>query len=259
MSGTMSDSQIYRHEFFLTAGECDAEGHMPLTLLTARLIQVATEHANSLGIGYADLIGRGIGWVLSRVSIEIGRMAGINETYTVETWIEGSNRLFSERCFRITGGDGETIAMARTTWAAIDFEKRTPSDLTALGPILHPDNPPECPVSRQRKPGPLPDDARRETYTFRYCNLDFNRHVNTVRYIDLILDRWPLEHYDCRSIKRFDIAFHHECRFGETIDILTDGADRDTSRCTLVREGVIVVDSAIEWTEINKQPYTTNA
>ena len=41
--------KIYSKEYFLTAGECDAEGRMPLTLLTSRIIESATCHANSLG------------------------------------------------------------------------------------------------------------------------------------------------------------------------------------------------------------------
>ena len=70
--------KIYSKVYFLTAGECDAEGRMPLTLLTSRIIESATCHANSLGIGYADLIKLDLAWVLSRVSIEIDDLPGIN-------------------------------------------------------------------------------------------------------------------------------------------------------------------------------------
>lgn len=59
----------YTHKYTLTAGESNACGRMPLTLVTERIIEVATEHANALGIGYAALITRNIGWVLSRLSI----------------------------------------------------------------------------------------------------------------------------------------------------------------------------------------------
>ena len=46
----------YNHAYILTAGESDASGRMPLTLITERVIEVSTEHANALGIGYAALI-----------------------------------------------------------------------------------------------------------------------------------------------------------------------------------------------------------
>ncbi|MDE7148319.1 MAG: hypothetical protein K2O20_08040, partial [Duncaniella sp.] len=45
---------------------------------------------------------------------------------------------------------------------------------------------------------------------------DVNRHVTTRRYIDLITDLWPLETYDSMRISRFEVAFKHEARYGET-------------------------------------------
>ena len=60
-----------------------AEGRMPLTLVTERVIEVATEHANALNIGYDALIKKNIGWVLSRLSIEMLRYPRINAQLTL--------------------------------------------------------------------------------------------------------------------------------------------------------------------------------
>ena len=46
---------------------------MPVWLLTERIIDVATEHANSWEVGYARLIIDNQAWVLSRVAIEMKR------------------------------------------------------------------------------------------------------------------------------------------------------------------------------------------
>ena len=47
--------KLFVSDYFLTPGECNPEQRMPLTLLINRLIEVATLHANELGIGYAYL------------------------------------------------------------------------------------------------------------------------------------------------------------------------------------------------------------
>ena len=54
----MSDKIIkeYIHEYFLTASECNVKQQMPFTMLAQRVIEVATEHANILGVGYDDMI-----------------------------------------------------------------------------------------------------------------------------------------------------------------------------------------------------------
>ena len=239
--------KIYSKEYFLTAGECDAEGRMPLTLLTSRIIESATCHANSLGIGYADLIKLDLAWVLSRVSIEIDDLPGINDTYIMNTWIESTNRLFSERCFTVTAPDGRVYINARTTWAAISISTRRAANPGILGEVMFPDDAPSCPVEPARRTPILPDDAEESQYTFRYCDIDFNRHVNTVRYINLILDCWDLDWYDRHDIVRFDIAFHHECHFGETVAVRTSTDGNGVTACELLGDGVRKVSSNIFW------------
>ena len=89
----------WHHSYLLTAGESDPRGLMPLTLVVERVIETATEHANSLNIGFADLSRKNIGWVLSRLAVEMTRYPAINERYSLTTWIESYNRHFSERSF----------------------------------------------------------------------------------------------------------------------------------------------------------------
>lgn len=78
---------LFSQSYELTAGECDPEGRMPISLLAERLIEVATEHADGLGIGYGALKTINIGWVLSRMSIEMQQYPGINDEYTIASWI----------------------------------------------------------------------------------------------------------------------------------------------------------------------------
>ena len=63
--------QIFERTYFLTPAECNPHGRMPITLLINRLIEVATLHANEIGIGYASLVDYNETWVLSRVATEI--------------------------------------------------------------------------------------------------------------------------------------------------------------------------------------------
>lgn len=237
-------NDTYQHTYHLTAGECDATGSLPLPLLAERLIEAASEHANILGIGYSRLVELGIGWVLSRMSIEMTEYPGINDTYTITTWIETINSRFSERNMMITNSEGKPIGYARTVWAAINFKTRTLGDLSALtsGPLPTAGIP--CPINKMPRLTPPEEGCAEFDYTFRYCDLDFNRHVNTVRYIELILNRWPLSTYDDCLINRFDITFSRECYFGQTVKVRTE-QERLTSNCELLRDGTKVVSARI--------------
>lgn len=116
-----TDSKIYSKSWLLTPGECNCEKEMSVWLMTERIIDVATEHANSWGVGYARLILDNQAWVLSRVAIEMKRWPKVNETYTLSTWVEDYNRHFSERNIEVTDTDGNVIGHARTVWVVIDL------------------------------------------------------------------------------------------------------------------------------------------
>lgn len=190
---------------------------MPLGLFFARCIEVATDHANSLGIGLEQLIKSGHTWVLSRMSVEIRRLPAVNEPYTITTWIESINRSFSERMFAITDAEGNPCAYVRSTWVVLDIENRSLGDISAVvadpAELISDRTMPMTPARRQR---PLPANTP-EIYghTFKYCDLDSNLHVNTVRYVELLLNAFPPEFHASRPIERLDVSFIRECYYGE--------------------------------------------
>ncbi|MDE6120860.1 MAG: hypothetical protein K2F63_03625 [Muribaculaceae bacterium] len=248
----MIQQNEYSMTYVLTAGETDAEGRMPLTLITERVIEISTMHADFLGIGYSTLKRLGLGWVLSRVSIEMFDYPEINGNYTMTTWIESYNRHFSERNVVMTDASGRVLGYMRTVWAAMNIEKRSCADLSAaLGrPFPTADLP--CPIAKAPRIGSLSENAECDRYTFRYRDLDFNRHVNTVRYLDLILNHWSLDFFDTHVPARFDIMFHHECHYGETVELRVDSsADGLTSECEIVRDGnTRCIAASVRWKKV---------
>lgn len=207
--------------YLLTAGECNAQGHMPMTLLATRIIEVASLHANALNIGYDRLCPLGIGWVLSSLTMVMYRQPGINKSYRLTTWVEEFNRLYSDRCFEVTDADGLVIGHARSTWAAIDMAKRCAADLSSLNPSQFISNIGRCPLPRRQKlPAVSPQDATLvSNYTFQYCDIDFNGHVNTVRYIEHILNLWSPQVYASHPLQQMQISFLHECRYGQEVTL----------------------------------------
>lgn len=229
--------RIFQADFFLTPGECNPQQRMPLTLLINRLIEVATLHANQIGIGFDFLVKENQTWVLSRVAVEMIRYPGVGENYSISTWISSISRLFSERDFEILDGEGKTIGHARTVWAVIDTSTRTVGDISRIGWVkeIIPDK--QSPVEKPSRPHPvaspegpdLPEGYREVKYRFQYTDIDFNRHVNSSRYIELLLNQWSLDYHDANRLSRFEIAYIHEARYNEeaTLRLLPESITPD--------------------------------
>lgn len=234
--------RVYRQQYFLTPGECNPEQRMPLTLLINRLIEIATLHANQIGVGFDYLVREHQTWVLSRVAVEMKRYPGVNEHYTIRTWVSSISRLFSERDFEILDGDGVVIGDARTVWAVIDTRTRSVGDISRIGWMaeLIPDK--QSPVEKPSRPKPIaapeadniPPGYREVKYRFQYTDIDFNRHVNSSRYIELLLNQWSLDYHDANRLTRFEIAYIHEARYNEEVTLRLLPEDATTIRCELI-------------------------
>ena len=221
---TVKENKIFSRQFYLLPGECNSEQEMPLWLLVNRIIEVATLHADSLGIGYKRLSRDNQAWVLSRLAIEMERYPKVGENYTLSTWIESFNRHFSERNIEILDENDHPIGYARTIWSVIDTTSRTSCDISALCSMADNVAEKECPIEHQSKIKNV-DRQQESRYTFRYSDIDFNRHVNTVRYICAILNMFPLQFYDAYSIHRFEITFIKETYIDTEVIICIDDSN----------------------------------
>lgn len=211
MSGRMKE---FSKTYYLSAGECNPQGELPLSLLMSRVIDIATLHANEWGVGYKRLIADGHAWVLARVTIEMERYPRVDEHYTLTTWIEDYNHMFSQRNMMVTDADGNVLGYVRTIWMVIDLATRKSVDISQLSYIRDNISDRRCPIEPQNKIQPLCEGSY-VMHTFGYAECDFNRHVNTVRYIDLLVNQLPIEYYDKRIVHRLEVAFIKETHYGE--------------------------------------------
>ena len=209
----------------LTAAQCNAQRELAPAQLVQQLIEIATCHADSLDFGFSRLQSLGILWVLSRISIKMDRYPQLLETSSITTWVESFNRHFSERNYLIADSAGRPIGYAHTVWMAINMRSRRPADLTVLGDLnrLVCDHP--CPVETGALIRRPENPDRIHNYTFQVSDIDCNRHVNSARYVELVLNQMNLATFDTNLLRHFEIAYKHEAHCGDsvTVESQTDG------------------------------------
>ena len=232
--------------FYLAAGECNPQGEMPLTLLMTRIIEVATLHANSWGVGYERLIRDNQAWVLSRVAIEMTEYPKVNTNYKLTTWIEDYNRHFSQRNMRLDDENGKPLGYVRTIWMVIDMNTRSSVDIEKLGYIRDNVSDIPCPIEPMSRLHPI-EQGHAVDYTFGYMDCDFNRHVNTVRYLSHLMNMFDMECYDHYFIRRMEISFIKETRYGESAQFVIDDTDPMDSRLSITADGADHVRARFLW------------
>lgn len=196
----------------------DFTGKLTMGVLGNHLLNCAGFHASERGFGIAEINENHYTWVLSRLAIELEDMPRQYEDFAIHTWIENVYRLFTDRNFELVDKDGKTIGYARSVWAMISMETRKPADLLTLhGECLNQyvsDR--ECPISKPNRVKVVQDNSVAE-YLTKYSDIDINGHVNSIKYIEHILDLFPMETFKEKSIRRFEMAYVAESYYGDTL------------------------------------------
>lgn len=58
--------------------------------------------------------------------------------------------------------------------------------------------------------------------TAKYSDIDINGHVNSIRYIEHILDLFPMNMYKEKRIRRFEMAYVTESYYGDELTFFMD-------------------------------------
>lgn len=217
------NNQIGTYRFIAEPFHVDFNGELTMGVLGNHLLNCAGFHATDRGFGMATLNEENYTWVLSRLAIELDEMPCQYEEFSIQTWVENVYRLFTDRNFAIMNKDGKTIGYARSVWAMISLNTRKPTDLLALhgGSIVDYITDKPCPIE---KPSRIKVSATEPsaTLTAKYNDIDINGHVNSIRYIEHILDLFPLELYQKKRISRFEMAYVTESYYGDELSFFQE-------------------------------------
>ena len=231
-------NKIGKYEFTAEPFHCDFSGHLCLGHLGNNLLNAADFHATGRGFGMKHLLGIHRAWVLSRLAIEMEEMPEQLEHFNVETWIEGAMRLFTQRNFAITGLDGKVYGYGRSVWAMIDTETRQMADIFAIdngaiNDFIVTDK--LCPIEKGDRVKMNPTAELVRTIDVYYHDIDINGHVNSIKYIEHVIDLWDIPWYKEHLIKRFDIAYVAETHQSDKLHFYREQTGEQTYCIRLVK------------------------
>lgn len=214
-------NKIGKYEFMAEPFHCDFSGRMFLGHLGNQMLNAADFHSTDRGFGMKYLMTIKRSWVLSRLAIEMEEMPAQYERFTIETWVESAMKFFTSRNFCVSDGQGKVYGYGRSIWAMIDTETRQPSDIYsidngAINDWIVDDKP--CPIEKGGRVKMSDDAELIRSIEVNYNDIDINGHVNSVKYIEHVLDLWDVAWYGEHSLRRFEIAYVAETHQGDRMN-----------------------------------------
>lgn len=207
------------YPYHIKSFEADFTGKAPLTVICNYLLYSAGLHADERQFGLDELLKANKAWVLSRFNVVIQEYPKRNDHIFVETWVENMQGLFTIRKFNLLDNSQNLLGSASTTWALIDLNTRRPQRIDLIVKNLPLVSQKDCLAETPEKIDISHPSQLVSTNAVKYSDLDILRHLNSVKYIQWVMDTLPIDLFDDNHLVQFQINYLAETQFGESVEI----------------------------------------
>lgn len=235
------------YPFTIDAYLCDFRGKATLPMLGNFMLQVATKHAEDRGFGFNSMTEQKRVWVLSRMVIEISEYPKNDSVINIHTWVSDVNKIFTERCFTFVDKKGRKLGYARSVWALIDLETRRPTNILEQEGLTNYKTGEPSPIESMKKIIPIKDTKALLSFDVKYSDIDINRHLNSMKYIEHYVDLFDIEMFKEKEISRFEISYINEAHYGSTLDVYRKKEDEGTYILEMSSGDITVNMARIIW------------
>lgn len=242
----MEKSKVGEFHFVTESYLLDFRGRTTIPMIGNYLLHAASVHAEERGFGYSDMNGRQSAWVLSRLAIEMNEYPAMSEKITLYTWVDEVNKLFTSRCFELTNEQGNPLGYVRSIWAAMHLETRRPTPLDVEGLSYYISDRP-CPIEKPGKITSVENNVPVESYQVKYSDLDVNGHLNSIKYMEHLLDLFTIEMYKQKEIRRFEIAYQAEGKYGMELQLYSAEVAHNKYDMAICHEGKAICRASVRW------------
>ena len=246
---TIPPKFVTREDFKIQSYDIDHRKQVAVPALVKMMHEAAMTNAIDLDLSVWDLEPHGISWVLMRKKLTLHRLPDHGETITVETNAAGFERFFTYRDYKVFDAQNNLVATAATIWLLMNLETRKMTRIPALimdrkFPIL-PNALPRIPF----KLPPLETASLEKKFQVGWYDLDFNKHLNNLYYLQWVLETLPDNILQNYQLKEIDLLYKLECAWKEEVLCETEILGDTSFRHRMVRQsdGKEVLLATTDW------------
>ncbi len=226
------------------------DGKVKVSALFNLMMEAAWAHAAKLSWGYDNLKANEMFWALSRIRIEVKQLPKWRDRIYLETWPAGNDRMFAYREFRFKDSNGNELLRANSAWLVLNLNTHKIVSFTEQTNL---------PYQEDEKPCQQPKRLRYKStgnislfQPVRYSDIDVNKHLNSVRAFERIIDEQEASFQKKYYPETIEINYLKEGFEGQHIGVEQQTTDGVTFSSALFRQedNELLSLYEIKWAEI---------
>lgn len=228
-------SLVYQEKKRVACYESDSTEKMLPTTAMNYFQEASTNQGNQLGLGGDYLKANNLAWFLVKYVIRFNDYPRYQDEVTITTRATGMDKFCATRRFTIEDASGAESVIADTQWLLInrDTEKMERID-------EHPEmDAYQCFEKGQpifKKIAKINQIDLEKSFSVRFLDIDFNKHVNHVKYLAWAIEVLPLEVVKTKQLSEAKMVYKAQCFYGDQIRALGEQLEENHYRIEIVNQ-----------------------
>lgn len=189
--------------------------------LAGYMQEAAGNHAAAMGLSIDRLHGAGVAWVLARMRILPVSFPGVHERMQVETWPVSVDGLHFRRDFIVRDGKGGVLARAVSHWVVVSLASHRVTRIPEFIAEVALNSAATAMEDTKRRIPEVGEGHEACVFRARLADIDRNRHVNNVRYMEWIVESVPEATRQTGELADLELAFKAESVHNDVVSART--------------------------------------
>ena len=226
--------------------ESEADGKVGVKGYVDYFQDIASGHFHLYGKGNDTLPYQyGVAWVYSKYKLKIYQKTDFKSEISLTSWVSKLDRIRVWQEMEIKRGD-ELLCEGRLESCVVNLNegKIVKTDYIELPAGL--EEPRLTSVGRFSKRARFDDRAQLcYTHTVRYTDLDNNRHMNNLHYVELFLNAFSPEFFEKKFITDFELQYISQAYYGDELRVFLLSEEDSHTLYALNRKNELIASCQI--------------
>ena len=209
---------IFKENFKMGLTDIGKNNSIKNIAILKMLENIGSYHSDVAGYGANDTPIKKLTWILLDWKLKVLNRPNYGQTLEVHTWAREGNRFLTYRDFEIYDENKNLCAIATSKWTLVNIEEGSMSKITEE--VIDKYNVEEKEVFPGEKLDRLqtPENFISSIkYTVIRKDIDINKHMHNLYFLDLAYEALPEEVYNNSSFDNVRIMYKKEINLGDTI------------------------------------------
>ena len=220
---------IFEHKARVDIGKVNGNSFITNKGMLSLLENVACMHSDEAGYGIREIPITHLSWVQLNWRVQILRRLVYGEEVTIKTWARDATKITTLRDFEVIDKDGKTVCIATTKWTLTNIDTKSITKITEdMISKYNPDTKIIMPDFEFKKLKEPENFTNEYVYTTQRRDIDVNKHVHNLNYLDFAYEALPEEIYEetlSNDFNNIEIMYKNAVKFGDTSKCLYSFAD----------------------------------